>query len=225
MKNQKVKLHQKGTAEDPITITDKYGSFEFKNISTEINSELELINPPILKADEKYFIAKQNGMLIKALTNESSNNFKYTLLPTDIVQISNLPEIDPFLALADLKKEGLITVRDPIRYEVGKFDVSNDVAIELNRVIEVMKTDTKITVELASYTDALGEDKHNLQLSERRARAALDFLVAKGIDAKRIKAIGFGESKILNRCKNGIECSEEEHAYNRRTEFTFIYPK
>jgi outer membrane protein OmpA-like peptidoglycan-associated protein len=59
-------------------------------------------------------------------------------------------------------------------------------------------------------------------LSQKRAKAAVDYIISKGIDKSRLKAVGFGESKLLNNCKNDAPCTEEEHAKNRRTEFKIV---
>jgi peptidoglycan-associated lipoprotein len=58
-----------------------------------------------------------------------------------------------------------------------------------------------------------------LKLSQKRAQAAVDYIISKGIEKQRLTATGFGESRLKNHCKDGVECSEEEHAQNRRTEF------
>jgi outer membrane protein OmpA-like peptidoglycan-associated protein len=76
-------------------------------------------------------------------------------------------------------------------------------------------------LDILSHTDAIGDDNSNLELSIKRANAALEYLVSKGIDKNRLKAIGLGETKILNRCINNIICSEKEHEINRRTEFKY----
>ena len=59
-------------------------------------------------------------------------------------------------------------------------------------------------------------------LSQKRAKAAVDYMIAKGIDKSRLKAIGYGETRLLNHCKSDVTCSEEEHAINRRTEFKIV---
>lgn len=82
-----------------------------------------------------------------------------------------------------------------------------------------MKENPNIIIELGSHTDARGSSATNLQLSEKRAKASVDYIVAQGIEASRISAKGYGESAIMNRCVDGISCPEAEHQQNRRTEF------
>ena len=76
-----------------------------------------------------------------------------------------------------------------------------------------------IHVEINSHTDSRASDDFNLDLSQRRAQSVVDYLVSKGIRRERLIPHGLGESELVNKCANGIDCTEEEHAKNRRTEF------
>ena len=89
----------------------------------------------------------------------------------------------------------------------------------------MLKDNPRIQIELSSHTDSGAGDQYNLVLSDKRAKAAVDYLIANGIDSKRLKWKGYGETKILNKCANNVECSEEEHQMNRRTEFKVVCPK
>lgn len=75
---------------------------------------------------------------------------------------------------------------------------------------------------MSSHTDARSEDNYNLELSQRRAQAAVDYVVSKGISADRLLAKGYGESQLVNGCTNNVPCTEEQHQENRRTEFKVI---
>lgn len=79
-----------------------------------------------------------------------------------------------------------------------------------------------MVIELSSHTDAQGNDAYNERLSQRRAQSAKNWLVSKGIKENRIEAVGYGERNILNDCINGIDCTDEEHRLNRRTEFKIL---
>jgi len=110
-----------------------------------------------------------------------------------------------------------------IYYDYDQSFIREDAAIELDKVVTVLTDNPAITVELGSHTDSRGRDAYNRSLSERRAASAVEYLVTKGgIDAERLQSRGYGESVIINRCTNGIECSDEEHEYNRRTELKII---
>ena len=82
-----------------------------------------------------------------------------------------------------------------------------------------------MVIELSSHTDSRGTTPYNKDLSQKRAQSAKNWIVAKGIAEERIKAVGYGESKILNRCVNGVRCSDDEHRFNRRTEFNEFIEK
>lgn len=105
-----------------------------------------------------------------------------------------------------------------IYYDFNKWDIRPDAATELEKVVTFLNENPGITVELGSHTDARGSDKYNRKLSDRRAASAVDYIVSRGINAKRIAAKGYGEMKLVNHCKNGVECTDEEHQQNRRTE-------
>jgi hypothetical protein len=70
-----------------------------------------------------------------------------------------------------------------------------------------------------SHTDSRDNAKSNITLSQKRAQSVVDYLIEQKIDPARLAAKGYGETKLLNRCKDGVKCSEEEHQVNRRTEF------
>lgn len=111
----------------------------------------------------------------------------------------------------------------PILYNLGSAALTNEAkSIIDNNIYEMMVGKPEISVEIASHTDARGDDNSNLSLSQRRAESVVNYLVSKGIKRGRLVAKGFGETKLLNRCANGVECSESEHQKNRRTEFRVI---
>ena len=79
-----------------------------------------------------------------------------------------------------------------------------------------------VTVELASHTDSRGTKESNVDLSERRAQAVVNYLMTKGVHASQLVAKGYGETRLTNRCSDGVTCTEREHLANRRTEFRII---
>ena len=91
----------------------------------------------------------------------------------------------------------------------------------LNKMIPVLQNHTQYTILVTSHTDSQGDDAANLKLSVKRAEAVINYLSGKGIDKKLLKSEGKGETQIRNRCTNSVSCSDKEHEYNRRTEFTF----
>lgn len=109
-----------------------------------------------------------------------------------------------------------------IYYDLNKFFIRPDAARELDHVLAILKEYPQMQIELRSHTDARSTDTYNMRLSENRARAAMDYLVSRGITAGRLTAHGYGETEIVNGCTDGVECAEAEHQKNRRTEFKIL---
>lgn len=107
-----------------------------------------------------------------------------------------------------------------IYFDFDKSNIRPDAAKELDKVVQVMKEYPELLIEAGSHTDSRGKDKYNMKLSERRAKSTVDYIVSKGIDSGRISYVGYGETQLVNKCANGVKCTEEEHQLNRRTEFT-----
>ncbi len=104
-----------------------------------------------------------------------------------------------------------------INYDLDKWDIRPDAAGILDSLVAVMLDYPDLEIRLESHTDSRGGDEYNLILSKKRARSAFEYLVDRGVDPDRIQYEGYGETRLLNRCANGVECAEEEHEVNRRT--------
>ena len=120
-----------------------------------------------------------------------------------------------------------IALNEPIRLNNIYYDFDDDqIKIEaeedLDYLYDLLSEYPNMVIELSSHTDSRGSDSYNLDLSQRRANSAKAYLVDRGINEDRIVAVGYGETRILNHCTNGVNCSDEEHQLNRRTEFTII---
>lgn len=106
-----------------------------------------------------------------------------------------------------------------VYYDLGRASVRPEAISELNRLYWLLVNNPDIVVEVASHTDAQGTTSFNQRLSQRRADAIVAFLHKKGISKERLIAKGYGETRLVNECADGIKCSEEAHQLNRRTEF------
>jgi outer membrane protein OmpA-like peptidoglycan-associated protein len=109
-----------------------------------------------------------------------------------------------------------------ILYDLGKWNIREDAAMELDDMIQFLQDNPTIKIELGSHTDARGSSKSNQALSQKRAESAVNYMIERGIIKDRIDAKGYGETKLKNRCADGVRCSEEEHQVNRRSEVTII---
>lgn len=125
------------------------------------------------------------------------------------------------LYMDKLKVDQVIDVPN-VYYDLGKFDIRQDATVELNKVVEFLQENPTVTIELSSHSDSRGDAASNFELSQKRAESAVNYIVGKGIDPDRIIAKGYGESKLLNECKDGVRCSEAQHQVNRRTEIRVL---
>jgi outer membrane protein OmpA-like peptidoglycan-associated protein len=107
-----------------------------------------------------------------------------------------------------------------IYYDYAKSDIRADAAKELDKLANILKDNPQLLIEIGSHTDARGGANENMTLSQARAEAAAGYIVSKGVAATRIRAKGHGETQLVNGCTDAVQCSEEEHQRNRRTEFT-----
>ncbi|QHS63672.1 OmpA family protein [Chitinophaga agri] len=109
-----------------------------------------------------------------------------------------------------------------IYFDFSKADIRPEAAKVLDELVQLLKANPDKLVELGAHTDARGNDAFNLALSQKRANSVASYLAGKGIAKNRILAKGYGETKLLNKCGNGVQCTEEEHKQNRRTEFKLL---
>jgi outer membrane protein OmpA-like peptidoglycan-associated protein/tetratricopeptide (TPR) repeat protein len=111
-------------------------------------------------------------------------------------------------------------VLKPIYFEFDKSNITQDGAFELDKLVQVMRNNDKLVIMAKSHTDNRGSDAYNYNLSDRRAKSTVQYIISKGIPASRISGKGFGESEPKVAC--GANCTEEEHAQNRRSEFLIV---
>ena len=120
-----------------------------------------------------------------------------------------------------------LTLNQPIRLANIYYDFDDDKILaeaepDLRYILDLMEQYPEMVVELGSHTDARGKDSYNQALSQRRAQSAVNWIAERGIAAERLVAKGYGETVILNQCENGVRCDDEEHRFNRRTEFKIL---
>ncbi len=119
-------------------------------------------------------------------------------------------------------KKGDVIKIDNIYYDRNKATIRSDAATELDKVVTLLTKYPAMTIEMRSHTDSRATAIYNKTLSGNRAKSAVAYLKSKGIATKRLVAKGYGESALLNKCKDGVNCPEEEHQQNRRTEIKIL---
>ncbi len=196
-----------------------------------------------------YDVTDKNPSRVEEKANPNANDFGFTLLPEksyqliatrdgyvpdtldfNTVGVRRTTSIDKKLTLRVLRKEpeyDTLRINQPIRlsniyYDFNKWDIRTDAEPDLQNLTDLLKKYPDMKIELSSHTDARGNDQYNEELSQKRAESAKTWIVAKGIVTDRITAKGYGEKQLLNECINGVECTEEQHQLNRRTEFKII---
>jgi len=102
---------------------------------------------------------------------------------------------------------------------LDKSNIRKDAALELQKIVEFLKENPTIKIDVRSHTDSRQTSDYNIKLSDRRAKATIAWMIENGITADRLSGRGYGESQLKNNCSDGVECSEEEHQLNRRSEF------
>ncbi len=160
------------------------------------------------KGDYKFSILPDNKYKVSAL--------KEGFLPDDFV--INTKNIYKGKLLNDMVLEEEFLEKFVVLFDFNKKDIKESFKKDLNKMIADLKRAPKATLNIAAHADTQGEKNYNLKLSNARAKELVQYFTKAGISAKRIEAIGFGEELILNQCSDGVECTDEDHALNRRAE-------
>lgn len=190
----KTTLNNKLSGEDNFQTSDNEGKFIFQ-----------------LDADTDYSVyAEKKGYL--------SNREQVSTMG---LNRSKTLYVDLRLGMNKLTKGARIELSN-IYYDYDKANIRTDAAIILDDLYQVLVDNSTLVIELSSHTDSRGSDSYNLKLSQRRANSAVQYLINKGIDSYRLVAKGYGETRLVNNCSNGVSCSDEQHQANRRTEIEVI---
>ncbi len=216
---------EKGNAID-TTLTNESCKFEFKKLQAGKNYMVNIDeNDARLNGMDKLFILDLKGKVLRELIRNKYKGFSFNLLESEKTNLKQMYVNDPWLEvleLKDKKSKEHITIVESVYYALNEYKFDDAGQRVMDKVTQIMKNNPTIKIDISSHTDSRADDKHNLVLSQKRAKFAVDYIISKGIDAKRLKAIGYGESKLINKCGNNVTCTEEEHAQNRRTEFKII---
>ncbi|MGZ3866990.1 MAG: OmpA family protein [Bacteroidia bacterium] len=216
---------EKGNPVD-TALTDATGKFEFRKLQTGKNYLVNIDeNDAKLAGMDKLFIADLKGKVLRELIRNKLKGFSFSLLQGDRTMFKQIYVNDPWLEVLELKNKEVkeqITIVESVYYGKNEYKYDASGQRVMDKVIQIMKNNPNLNIELSSHTDSRADDKFNMKLSEKRAKFAVDYMVSHGVEAKRLKSVGYGESKLLNKCGNNVTCTEEEHAINRRTEFKIV---
>lgn len=194
-----------------VVLTDSDGK-EITQFITESNGYYE----HLIDRDSNY---KLEGSKEK-YTNSSVNFSSFNLEDKQEIIVNlniGLKPVEDVVVLADLNN---------IYFDLDKYNIRPDAAEELDKVVALMNKYPGMVIRLESHTDSRAPDQYNITLSQNRAKSTYDYIISQGVNPDRItKYEGFGETQLVNKCTNGVKCSEDEHQLNRRTEFIIIKMK
>jgi outer membrane protein OmpA-like peptidoglycan-associated protein/tetratricopeptide (TPR) repeat protein len=204
-----------------IKIKDLAVSNDFELIKTEKNGEYKKPLKGKRIGDKLLYLVtiEKEGYVTK------TTNFTYEIKKEGEIQMNELLALTIGKVEVGMDLAKMIDIK-PIYFDLGKSTIRKDAAVELDKVVAVMKEYPAMIIELGAHTDCRGAAASNLKLSGARAKASAAYIVKQGIDKTRISGKGYGESKLLNSCgcegKVKSTCTEFEHSQNRRTEFIIV---
>ena len=195
-----VTLYDQQNKELAKTITNINGVYEFETVlSCNVAYKVTATQQGYVKKDKPFLTGLETGK---------------TEVPLGLEILNKLI----------VKENGQLKIKIGIvHFDLNKSYIRPNAAIELDKIVGLMKQYPKMVIKIESHTDSRNTDAYNLSLSDRRAKSTKAYLIKNGIEASRIdSAKGYGESKILNKCLNGVPCSKAEHELNRRSEFIIL---
>lgn len=212
---------------------------EYTTVSTEVLSNDASSNKTPIPTQTKTYTRRV--LLEPSRVEETVIPAEYAQITKTVVDVDahvieeTVPAVTKTITKEVLKqKGGLTTWREvectlveysalPINWEFGSAVLTPEAKRIIDeRLMPVLRQNPGVKLEIASHTDSRGSASANKDLSERRAKAVANYLISKGVNSSLLVANGYGESKLLNRCADGVTCTEREHAANRRTEFRLI---
>ncbi|HSH64209.1 MAG TPA: OmpA family protein [Bacteroidia bacterium] len=194
----------------PIIVTDNVTKEKIKEGTTNESGKFKICNLPV---DHRYKVQTSFSNHFVSEIEINTENIKY-----DSIIFQNF-NFDKIVLGKAIKIENL-------NFDAGQSALTTAAIKELEKIVEKLKDNSKIVVELGVHTDCRGQAKDNLDLSNERARILKEYVVNKGIDSRRVTYIGYGEAVPVNKCECEetvvIPCSEQEHQQNNRVELKVI---
>ncbi|RWW96750.1 OmpA family protein [Flavobacterium cerinum] len=129
------------------------------------------------------------------------------------------PYVIPVKVGDDLAKVFKIKI---IYFDLDKWNIRPDAAFDLAKIVDVMKEHPTMKIDVRSHTDSQQSHRYNEKLSDRRAKSTIAWMIGQGIEANRLTGRGYGETQLINKCSDNVECTEDEHQANRRSEFIIM---
>lgn len=178
-----------------------------KTFTTSSEADKQLKLQILMGTGNIDFIVDADGNVTRSVAKDEKPEGLPDVLPDEIVKL----------------RPGTYAVNiNPIYFELNSSYLNKQAKTELQKVVDLMNKYPKMIIEAASHTDSRAPDGYNLWLSNNRAKRTVDYIVSRGIDARRITGKGYGETQLINGCDDDADCTEAQHAKNRRSEFVII---
>jgi len=192
-----------------VVVLDSEGNELFTKVSSEEDASFSFELP----CDTSFkLVGTTTGYLREELDSKTANDL-------DMDPLELFLDLAPELIVVD---EKIMININTIYFDFDKWNIRPDAAKELDKVIAVMKEHPSMVIEGGSHTDSRAREAYNQTLSEKRAKATVDYIIARGIDPDRLTSKGYGEMQLVNNCSSFVKCSRQEHQLNRRTEFVIV---
>ncbi|WP_264521000.1 OmpA family protein [Flavobacterium sp. N1994] len=178
------------------TTSDKDGKYQF--------TEVECGTKYYVRTSLETYTTKESPVIIGKTDGKTELNIELE---------KTQKEVKPGDDLADVFGINLIY------FDLDKWNIRPDAAVDLAKILDVLQQYPTMKIDIRSHTDSRASFAYNEKLSERRAKSTRDWLIKNGISADRLTAKGYGETQLVNKCADGVQCTEAEHQLNRRSQF------
>jgi len=195
--------------------TDRNGKF---NYFMECGCDFEIVGAKNDFNTRKIVVSTKNGDCRSQVIKTNLSLISKSPVSKTIVSKPTADVVKKITGNTETLKVGQVIRLDNVYYDYNAASIRPDARVELNHLVDLLKTYPSMEIELGSHTDSRGNSIYNQDLSSRRANSVVRYLISMGIKPSRLKAIGYGENALTNDCGDGIPCNEEQHQQNRRTE-------
>lgn len=219
-----------------VKVNPEPQKIEYSNTVVDVNSK-----QPINQATVTLLDANQN--IIAVTQTDSLGNFKFPDVRIDrdyYIKIEKNDYLTKEQRIKEGKSQGEIFEIEPkviktkpgddlvkllnisIYFDLDKYFIRPDAEVELAKIVQILLTYPNLKIDIRSHTDSRQSEAYNLKLSNFRAKSTKEYLINKGIAKERLTSKGYGESQLINNCKDGVPCTREQHQQNRRSEFIIV---
>lgn len=224
-------------------ITNQQTTYEIFADGVAPKTELKFSKGLVMKYENRYYCQEEAAIFfIPSDANSGVNSTYYSIDKVDYkkwngnsLSINEKPQFElafysvdnvgniekPHIAYIYFDTESIIELEE-IFFDHNSADLSPESIRQLNELVKALKEFPELRIMLMSHTDSRGTASYNLRLSKQRAESVKSYLVSKGIQGNRLEAVGYGDTMIRNECVSGVDCTDEKHKINRRTEFKIL---